>query len=111
MQPISNSDQRARRIVKALEPILRRQLGSVGVEREFVTGLYWRLRQALEDAEGLASETGTTDPQRLGFEVYLFAATDLEDCKLTPTLLSSVTKEIEAVLHELARRPSPVPRT
>ena len=110
MQPITDFDRQARRIVKALEPILRHHLGPVGVEREFVTGLYWRLRQTLEESHGLRPEPGTTDPNRLALEVYLFAATDLEDCEFTPTLLSSVTKRIKTVLHEPSLRPGQIPR-
>lgn len=109
MQRITDIDQQARRLVKALEPILRHHLGSAGVERGFVTGLYWRLRQTLEDSDGLASDSEATDAQRLALEVYLFAATDLEDSGFTPTLLTSVTKELETVFHELSLLP-PGPR-
>jgi len=100
-------DWQVRRLMKALEPTLRHHLGAEGVERQFVTGLYWRLRHSLEDAGGLpleSGEQGVSNLQRLALDVYLTAATHLEGRRTTPALLSSVRKEIERVLADQSHR-------
>lgn len=97
-------DWLARHLMKALEPTLRRHLGAEGLKKQFVTGLYWRLRQSLVDSGGIGSESRAreSDLQRLALDVYLTAATHLEESEATPGLLSSVRREIERTVSALS---------
>lgn len=97
-------DWQARQLMKALEPTLRRHLGAESLKKQFVTGLYWRLRQSLVDSGGLSSKSSAqeSDLQRLALDVYLTAATHLEESEATPDLLSSVRREIERAVSVLS---------
>ncbi|MDY7091598.1 MAG: hypothetical protein SX243_01360 [Acidobacteriota bacterium] len=97
-------DKQASRLIKALQPTLRHHLGLEGLERQFVTELYWRLRQTLVDCGGLAARSNErpVDPQKLTLDVYLTAATCLEGSKVTPDLLSTLSKTIEQAIEEFS---------
>ena len=68
MRQAKDIDWQTRQLIKALEATLRRHLGAGAVETQFVTGLYWQLRQSLVDSGGFGSKSdkqGSAGPERL----------------------------------------------
>ncbi len=103
MKRETDIDLQTRHLMKALEPALRSHLGADGVHRQFVAALYGRLWQSLAESGGLhvnSGKWGAENSRRLALDVYLTAATHLEEDEVTPAFLSSVQGAIEKVFRD-----------
>lgn len=104
MSPNTDIDLQVRRIIRAIEPTLRRHVGIGCDDRRFITDLYWRLRRTLEEVSDPGAEMPTLDTQRLALDVYLSAATNLQDCQIEPDLLSLIRQVIGAMGQDASAR-------
>ena len=95
MQPrFQRQDEKARHLVRAIEPVLRRKFGPAAVDAGSLSHLYLGLRQQLREASGSAN------PDEMALSIFIVVLS--QGHAADPGLLASLRAAVIAALEETA---------